>query len=253
MNNKIHTPVIFDIFRKKIDPDGTLEVLKTDIHSHLIPNVDDGSHSYDFSIQCIQRMAELGYSKICLTPHFQSYKFKNDEDDILERAEKLRQAIAEQNIKMELIVGGEYLVDSGFRKRLETNRFLKMNNQYLLIEFSFNQAILGINELVFELQKMGHEVILAHPERYIYFYEHPEIPKRLKDQGVYFQSNITSFTGFYSKRTIVECNKYIANGWTDFLGTDMHNSIYLEALVKACQDRKFRKILDTYQFLNNTI
>lgn len=245
--------MIFDIFRKKIDPDGALSVLKTDIHSHLIPKVDDGSHSYDVSLKCIQRMAELGYTKICLTPHFQTYKFRNDEDDILKRAEKLRQVLADNKIDMELIVGGEYLVDNGFRERMEANKFLKMNGTYLLIEFSFNQAILGVSELVFELQKLGHEVILAHPERYIYFHEHPEIPKTLKDQGVYFQSNINSFVGFYGKSTLNESYKYITNGWTDFLGTDIHNGIYLEALVKACQDRKFRKILDTYQFFNNTI
>ena len=245
--------MIFDKFFKKIDPDGALAVLKTDIHSHLIPQVDDGAFAYDTSIDCISRMAKLGYSKICLTSHFQTYGFKNDEDDILRRAEELRQTIAENDIQMELIVGGEYLVDSGFRKRMETNRFLKMNEQYLLIEFSFNQAILGISELVFELQKLGHDIILAHPERYLYFHEHPEIPKTLKDQGVFFQSNINSFGGFYGKRTLKESYKYINNGWTDFLGTDIHNRLYLHALVNTCKDKKFRKMLDTHSFLNNTI
>ena len=245
--------MIFDIFRKKISPLGALYSLETDIHSHLIPNVDDGARGYEVSLACIKRMAELGYSKICLTPHFQSFKFQNDEDDVINRAEELRKIVARHNIQMEFIVGGEYLVDSGFRKRMETNRFLKMNNQYLLIEFSFNQAILGVSDLVFELQKLGHEIILAHPERYFYFHEHPDIPKTLKDQGVFFQSNINSFSGFYGKETLKESYKYIENGWTDFLGTDIHNRFYLEALVKTCQDRKFRKMLDTYTFLNNTI
>lgn len=245
--------MIFDKLFNKINSDGTLAMLQTDIHSHLIPGVDDGSQSYNTSIDCIYEMANLGYTKICLTPHFQTHKFKNDEDDILKRAEELRQVIADNKIEMELTVGGEYLVDSGFRNRMETNKFLKMNNQYLLIEFSFNQAILGVNELVFELQNLGHEVILAHPERYIYFHEHPEIPKNLKDQGVFFQSNINSFGGFYGKRTLKESYKYIDNGWTDFLGTDIHNHLYLEALVDTCKDKKFRKMLDTHSFLNNTI
>ena len=245
--------MIFDKFFKTPDPDGALAVIQTDIHSHLIPKVDDGSQSYETSLECIRRMATLGYTKICLTSHFQTYKFQNDEDDILRRADELRKVLAENNVPMELIVGGEYLVDSGFRKRLETNRFLKMNDHYLLIEFNFNQAFLGVSELVFELQKMGHDVILAHPERYLYFHEHPEIPKILKDQGVFFQSNINSFGGFYGKSTLTESYKYVANGWTDFLGTDIHNRTYLEALVKTCQDKKFRKMLDNNEFLNNTI
>ena len=245
--------MIFDRFRNAPDPKGTLSALKTDIHSHLIPKVDDGSQSYETSLDCIRKMAELGYKKICLTSHFQTYKFQNDEEDILQRAEALRQKVAENGIEMEFIVGGEYLVDSGFRKRIETNRFLKMNDLYLLIEFSFNQAILGVSELVFELQKLGHEIILAHPERYIYFHEHPEIPRTLKDQGVFFQSNISSFSGFYGKGTQKECYKYVNNGWTDFLGTDIHNHTYLEALINTCKDKKFRKMLENNEFLNNTI
>lgn len=245
--------MIFDKIFKSTKTDGVLSVIKTDIHSHLIPNVDDGAKNYNVSLECIKSMAQLGYSKICLTPHFQTHHFQNDEDDILKHAESLRNTIAENNIQMDLIVGGEYLVDSGFRKRMETNRFLKINGQYLLIEFSFNQAILGVSELVFELQKLGHEIILAHPERYIYFQEHPEIPKTLKDQGVFFQSNINSFGGFYGRNTLQESFKYVKNGWTEFLGTDIHNHIYLEALVKTCQSKKFRKMLETNEFLNNTI
>lgn len=244
---------MFNLFRKKIDSFGALLDLQTDIHAHLIPDVDDGAHNYDTSLSCIRHMAELGYTKICLTPHFQTYKYKNQEDDIVRRAEELRKVVAKNKIQMELIVGGEYLVDNGFKERLETNNFLKMNDQYLLIEFSFNQAILGVSELVFELQKLGHEVILAHPERYIYFHEHPEIPKTLKDQGVFFQSNINSFGGFYGKETVTASYNYVNNGWIDFLGTDIHNRFYLDALIKTCQDRKFRKMLDTHTFLNYTI
>ena len=245
--------MIFDKIFNRADTNDALDIIQTDIHSHLIPEVDDGASSYNTAIDCIREMSRLGYTKICLTPHFQTYRFRNEENDILNRADDLRKVIADNKIEMELIVGGEYLVDSGFRQRMETNKFLKMNNQYLLIEFSFNQAILGVSELVFELQKLGHEVILAHPERYIYFHEHPEIPKTLKDQGVFFQSNINSFGGFYGKETQKQSYKYIDNGWTDFLGTDIHNHRYLEALVNTCKDKKFRKMLDTHQFLNNTI
>lgn len=245
--------MIFNKLFHKKNTFGALAALQTDIHSHLIPEVDDGARNYDSAIYCMERMAYLGYTKICLTPHFQTYRFQNEEDDIIKRAEDLRKVIADNDIEIELIVGGEYLVDNGFRKRMESNRFLKMNDHYLLIEFNFNQAILGVSELVFELQKMGHEVILAHPERYLYFHEHPEIPKTLKDQGVFFQSNINSFGGFYGKPTLIESYKYVANGWTDFLGTDMHNSMYLDALVKTCRDRRFLKMLDTHEFLNNTI
>ena len=235
--------------------DGVLSDLNTDIHSHLIPGIDDGSPNMETSLECIREMHKLGFRKICLTPHFQSQKFQNDEDDVLERAEQLREELRKNDIDMELIVAGEYRVDSGFHKRMEENKFLTINGQYLLIEFSFSQAILGLHELVFELQKLGHEVILAHPERYLYFHQHPDLPRTMKDAGVYFQANINSFSGFYGKTTQQIAFEYVKNGWIDFLGTDLHNGHYLEWLQKTCHNKKFHQMLKSKnnEFLNSKI
>lgn len=245
--------MIFDKLFEIKNTDGTLSILNTDMHSHLIPGIDDGSPDLDTSLECMREMYRLGFRKICLTPHFQSVKFQNDEDDVLERVEKLRSELVRNDIGIELAAGGEYLVDSGFQKRVSENKFLTINGKYLLIEFSFSQAILGLHELVFELQKLGHEVILAHPERYIYFHHHPKLPQTLKDAGVYFQANINSFSGFYGKSTQKTAYQYIKNGWIDFLGTDMHNWYYMKWLQETCHSRKFQNMLRKNTFENNKI
>lgn len=245
--------MIFEKFFEIKDTEGALSVLNTDMHSHLIPGIDDGSPSLETSLGCIREMRKLGFRKICLTPHFQSVRFQNDENDVLERAENLRAELRKNDIDMELVVGGEYRVDSGFPKRMDDNSFLTIDGKYLLIEFSFSQAILGLHELVFELQKLGHEVILAHPERYLYFHQHPKLPQTLKDAGVYFQANINSFSGFYGKTTRDFAFQFVEKGWVDFLGTDLHNQDYMEWLQKTCRSRKFRNILKNNTFLNNKI
>ena len=242
---------MFDLFTKK-EPD-ILKYLNADTHSHLLPGVDDGVKDFETALSCINEMKRNGINKIYVTPHFQTHRFKNDEDDIKRRFDELRKQINEQIPDIELQLAGEYLIDSGFEERLQTKQLLTINDKYLLVEFSFNQSMLGMEELFFEMQMKGYEVILAHPERYLYLNKDSKLIHNLKEQGVYFQSNIMSFGGFYGSESMKRAYQYVDNGWIDFLGTDIHGKKYRDALADVCQKSKFQKLLKKKTFLNNQL
>ena len=242
---------MFDLFTRK-EPN-ILRYLNADVHSHLLPSVDDGVKDIETALSCINEMKRNGISKIYVTPHFQTHRFKNDEDDIKRRFDEFRTLVGEQISDMELCLAGEYLIDSGFEERLRTKKLLTINDKYLLVEFSFNQSMLGMEELFFEMQMKGYEVILAHPERYLYLNKDSKLIHNLKEQGVYFQSNIMSFGGFYGSESMRRAYQYVENGWINFLGTDIHGKKYRDALDDVCKKSKFQKLLKKNTFLNNQL
>lgn len=242
---------MFELFTKK-EPN-ILKYLNADVHTHLLPGVDDGVRDFETALSCINEMKRNGINKIYVTPHFQTHRFKNDEDDIKYRFDELQKQLGEYVSDIELQLAGEYLIDSGFEERLKTKNLLAINNKYLLVEFSFNQSMLGMEELFFEIQMKGYEVILAHPERYHYLNQDSKLLNNLKEQGVYFQSNIMSFGGFYGSESMKRAYQYVDKGWINFLGTDIHGKKYRDALVDVCKKSKFQKLLKKNTFLNNQL
>ena len=245
---------MFKLFRRKYNPRPIFEALGTDMHCHLIPQVDDGSKCIEESIECLNVLSSVGYKKVFITPHFQHPRFDNDEDDICRRYEEVKKAAAAAGVEIELKgIGGEYRIDSGFKKRVENPRFLQVAGKYVLVEFSLHQQMMGCDEMIFDMQMKGYEVILAHPERYPYLNVMGTRMEQLKNQGVFFQVNVLSLGGFYGDEAKKRAYQMLENGWVEFLGTDTHNTMYAQALVDLSNDRKVEKVLSKYEFLNNTL
>lgn len=245
---------MFNFLKKRHIPRPIFEALGTDMHCHLVPRVDDGSKCIEESIECLQTLKAVGYNKVIITPHFQTPRFENDEDDIVRRYEEMKRQVADFGLELELAgIGGEYRIDSGFAKRLENPRFLKVAEHYVLVEFSLHQQMMGCDELIFDMQMKGYEVILAHPERYPYLNVHSTRLEQLKNQGVYFQVNVLSLGGFYGDEAKKKAFAMINQGWVEFLGTDTHNTMYAQALAGLTHDRKVAKVLETHDFLNRTL
>ena len=227
------------------------EAIGTDMHCHLIPGVDDGSPSLEETKSCIESMQQCGFSRIFITPHFQFPRYPNTEEDITRRYEELSQQLAEAGVTMKLGgISGEYRVDSGFAARVENPRFLLLGGRYVLLEFSLHQQMMGLDEMIFDLQMKGYEVILAHPERYPYLGVFSQRMEQLKNQGVFFQLNILSMHGFYGESAKQKAFQMLDRGWVEFLGTDTHNSLYTQALIDATHSRKIQKVLETHKFMN---
>ncbi len=245
---------MLNLFKKNYDPRPIFAALGTDMHCHLVPKVDDGSKCDEESIECLQTLAAVGYKKVYITPHFQHPRFPNDEDDIRKRFANIKKVALDAGVDIELAgVAGEYRIDSGFAKRLEAPRFLKIADKYVLVEFSLHQQMMGCDEMIFDMQMKGYEVILAHPERYPYLGVQGTRMEQLKNQGVLFQINVLSLGGFYGDDARKRANDMIERGWIEFLGTDTHNTMYAQALRDLSRNRKVEKLLEKHTFLNNTL
>lgn len=247
------------IFKKKnkaVEP--TMTKLVADMHCHLVPMVDDGSKSVEETISCLHTMQSLGYKKVYITPHFNFPRYPNHEDDILRRFDKLKEEVekrrADEGLTIELAgVAGEYRVDDGFPEKIKNDSFLKIAGKYVLIELSLHQRRLGVPQTVFDMQMKGYEIILAHPERYPYYSKHSQELAELKNAGVYFQLNFPSISGFYGDGAQRRALDYLENDWVDFLGSDMHNTLYAQAAGDGSHDKTLRNVMGQYEFLNATL
>ncbi|MBR1849819.1 MAG: hypothetical protein IJ789_00435 [Bacteroidales bacterium] len=246
--------MLLRLFNKKHKPNPIFGALGTDMHMHLLPSVDDGSKSLEESLECLRTLASLGYRRAILTPHFQYPRFQNKEFDIERRFAEFSQQVAQAGLDIELVcVSGEYRIDSGFQARLDQPAFLTFGNNYVLVEFSLNHPMMGVDDMIFDLQMKGYEVILAHPERYPYIALDGDRYQRMKDAGVYFQCNILSLVGFYGAECRRKALAMIDRGWSEFLGTDTHNTMYTRALVEASNDRTVQRIISHNQFMNKEL
>lgn len=256
---------MFGFFKKnKILP--TFAPLVTDMHCHLLPLVDDGSKSLEESLEVMETMKTVGFEQIRLTPHFCSPRFPNEEDDILRRYANFVDEIdankGDRDLPQITSCTGEYQIDDGFQGHVDSGKMLtyrftnpKKGSEkgIILVEFSLHHKRMGLDEQIFSRMMDGYDVILAHPERYPYFDGHSSFLEQLKEQGVYLQCNILSLDGFYGEGAMKKAFEYIENGWVEFLGTDMHNVMYGQALRHASTNKKIIKLLENTEFENKNL
>ncbi len=234
----------------KISEPINMSVLGTDMHSHLIPGIDDGSDSLETSIELIKGMKEMGYKKLITTPHIQGEFYQNTPEIILSGLERVKRELKKQNIVMEMEAAAEYLIDDKFEEKYKSGNLLTFGKKHLLIEFSYFNEHPNLKQYLFDLQIEGYKIILAHPERYSYWFRNFRKYEEMKDRGVLFQININSLAGYYSGEVKKMAEKFIDEGMVDLAGSDMHNVFYLEALQKARNEKYLKKLIDSGKLKN---
>lgn len=227
-----------------------LSVLHTDIHSHLIPGIDDGSPDMDTSLALLKELEMLGYKKIITTPHVKTEYFQNNVTKLDDLCERLRRAARFEGIKLDIEVGAEHLLDEGVNQRIKNGQFKTFGDNYLLVELPFMFPPFGLDGYIFELQLAGYKLILAHPERYLYWLYDFNQFIRLKDSGVLFQANIISLGNYYGKDVYNLAKKLIDNNMVELLGTDTHSAKHIEAVRKSCSSSLLKKLLESGRIIN---
>lgn len=222
----------------------------TDLHSHLIPKIDDGSKSMEQSLEMINELKKLGFKKLITTPHTMTHRFPNSKDDILRAFEKLQDEVSKQNIDIELEVASEYYYDEHFIELIRKKDLLTFGDNHILFELSYTTPVFGLEQTVYELLKAGYKPILAHPERYTYFATSLEKYHIIKDAGLSFQLNVNSLNDFYGKNVKKAANYLVEQGLIDFVGSDTHRPNYVEALKKSIGNRVFRNIEEKNKIKN---
>lgn len=230
-----------------------LSLIGTDIHSHLIPGIDDGPESMEQSVELIRSMYNLGYKKFITTPHIMMDYFKNTPDIINKRIAELRKAINEAQIPVTVEAAAEYLLDEGFVKKFHARELLTFGKKYILVEISFYFPPESLFQTLFDLKLEGYIPILAHPERYGYWHHNFEQYITLKDREILFQINLPSLTGYYSHEVRKITEQLIDNNMVDFVGTDAHNMVYIDHVDKSRYSKHLEKLLQSGKLLNNTL
>lgn len=226
-------------------------ILKTDIHSHFIPGIDDGAPDMETAISLIKKMQDLGFSKIITSPHVMSDFYQNSSETILKGLTEVRAELKAQNINIEIEAAAEYYIDYDFEQKIGKEKFLTFGDNFILVELSFMEAPKNLFDIIFKLQLEGYKVVLAHPERYNYYSikEYEEFANR----GVLLQINLLSLIGYYSPRVMKKTEDLIHAGMVSLVGTDCHNMSHAE-LYEKCQTQKaWHDLVNSGKLLNNTL
>lgn len=204
---------------------------RVDMHSHLIPGVDDGVSSPEESLTCMQKLADWGIEKIITTPHVSRDWYPN-RSDTLRAAQADLQAIATDNgLALQVEVAAEYMLDEFFPDLVANDDLLTFGaERYVLVELGWAAAPRQVDELLFRMQAKGYSPILAHPERYAYLYDDTTLLTTLHENGCLFQLNWMSVAGRYGERAQQHARQLLKKEWVDFIGSDMHRPFDLKMM-----------------------
>ncbi len=237
------------IFKKENTPKKVVELLQHDIHSHLIPALDDGSQNFEESEFLIQALKDLGYKKLITTPHI-NINYPNTSDTIKKNYESLLSFLSSKNISIQLEYGAEYMLDEGFSYHLNSGLLSFSKQNFVLIETSHHIKPDRFKQIIFDILMKGYKPIFAHPERYLYLWNHKEQYFELKELGLLFQININSLSGYYTEKPKSIAKFLMKNNLVDFVGTDTHHEKHIEMLNKSLIDDTLIAYIHSGKILN---
>lgn len=204
---------------------------QTDLHSHLLPGVDDGVKTLDQTLVCLRQLAEWGIRRVITTPHVSRDWYPNRAAELQAGLTSLRDLIQTHDLPLTIDIAAEYMLDDFFPDLLASGEVLSFGTErYLLVETGWASAPMGLDNLLFRVQTQGYIPLLAHPERYSYYHDDEAGLARLREAGCLFQVNWPSLTGRYGRRVRKQANLLLKNKWVDFIGSDLHRPTDLENL-----------------------
>ena len=245
--------MLFSFFKKQtVTPD--LSFIGVDMHSHLLPGIDDGLKTVDQTVEFVKELHSIGYKKLICTPHILNGVHNNTPKSIHAALEIARNALAEAEVPVVLDAAAEYMVDDEFERMVtEKEELLTFGNNNILIEMSYLAESNNLLKVIFDLQMAGYRPILAHPERYNFYHGNFEKFEELKDRQVLFQVNMLSLSGYYGKEIKKISEKILAAGMYDFIGTDMHHETHLAATKAFVETKDFYSLVKEVPFMNQSL
>lgn len=196
----------------------------TDVHSHILFGIDDGSRTISESIELLKKLKSVGFNNVILTPHFiLDSTYNSNYEANIKIYNELKERLLNENIDINIYLGNEIFIDKNVPTLLEKNIITSLNGtKYVLVEFPMHNKLLNIEDILYEIRSKGYEVVIAHPERYDAFKEDYSIVDTLREDGFLFQSNYSSILGYYGKESIKLLKYMLKRHYIDFLGTDIH-------------------------------
>lgn len=237
---------MFSFFQRKNNV-SDIEWLGVDIHSHLLPGIDDGSKNMGQSLDYIFQLQELGFTRLFCTPHIYSDVYPNTPETILPVLSTVAAEMQHAGLSVEIGAAAEYMAESNFTA---VEGLLTLPGNHILIEMSYLSETPNIDQIIFDLQVNGYKVILAHPERYNFYHRHPERYQRFKEMGCLLQLNLLSVLGYYGKQVKNTAEQLLQGQLYDFAGTDLHHDKHMLVLSSAVKNGILYKKIGNYGFRN---
>ena len=226
---------------------------KVDLHSHLLPNIDDGVASLDETLICLKQLTDWGIRKVITTPHVSRDWYPNSSALIQEKLLSVRDLIAEQQLPLTIDAAAEYLLDDFFMDSLKQGDLISFGERrYLLFETGWSSAPLGLGDMIFRIQTHGYTPVLAHPERYPYYHNDKQSLEHLREVGCLFQLNWMSLSGRYGSHVEKQARFLLQQHWVDFIGSDMHRPGDLDTMARLFKSSDLR-LLEEQTLLNETL
>ncbi len=228
--------------------------MKVDIHSHLLPGVDDGSPDVETSVELVGRMAALGLERIIASPHVTQDTFENSPETLDAALSQLQEALKKSGAGIRVDRSAEYRFDEFSLAQIGSGAAKTLPEGYILVENSFIQEPWGLENILFDLKIKGMKPILAHPERYAYYHvDKMARYKQLHDAGTLFQINLLSLAGAYGKKEKAVATEMVERKWVDFIGTDVHNRDHVDIIEQYLASRDYRRILEKLDIGNDIL
>lgn len=251
--------ILSSFFKKKksqqeLKPIDVSSLIQADMHSHILPGIDDGSKSIEESINIINGLIDLGYSQLLCTPHVMHDFYRNSTETIEYGLNNIKEELLKRSINIKIEASAEYYFDEELLKRVSERDIITFGKEkYILFEFSYFNEHQGIFEGVTDMIQAGYTPVLAHPERYPYYVMNLSKYDKLKGMGVKFQLNLLSFSGYYGDSAIHGVNYLIDKGYVDFIGTDIHRESQFENLNKALKSQRLHELVNSGALLNHKL
>lgn len=225
-----------------------------DIHSHLLPGIDDGAQTFEDSLRLTKALQNFGVSQFITTPHIIHHFWENNSQNIKENEEVTKNELKKNNISTPFRASAEYMMDDYFVKIFQTEKLLTLKDNYVLVEMSYINPPIQLYSILFDLQVAGYTPVLAHPERYVFFHNNFEEYKKLVNAGCLLQINLLAVVGYYGEAIAKTAEKLLQKGMYSFVGSDVHHDNHIAAfnakvrikdtapLLEAMKNNQFFKI-----------
>ena len=200
-----------------------------DFHSHILPNIDDGSRSIEETFNLIKEAEKVGFEAIISTSHYMENYYETDVPEREVWVKAILENLKTKNIDTNLYLGNEIYFSDNIIELLEKRKASTINDtSYVLFELPLNAEPMNLYDVVYDMLQYKLVPILAHPERYSFVQKEPELIYDLIQKGVLMQANYGSIIGQYGKKAQMIVKKFYENKMIHLLGTDVHrqNTIY---------------------------
>ncbi len=242
---------MFTLFKSKPVLKDLIPDNHVDIHSHLLPGIDDGAKTIEDSLRLTQALQSFGISQIITTPHIIQHVWENTHEQIIANKNNTVLELKKNNIDMPFQAAAEYLMDDQFVRLFQSQDLLTLKDNYVLVEMSYINAPIQLYSILFDLQVAGYIPVLAHPERYLFYHKNFSEYEKLKKAGCLFQLNLLAVVGYYGENIAKIAEQLLQKGMYDYVGSDVHHDNHIAAFsqkIKLKDVSPLKEVIGNNQF-----